>query len=185
MHKPLSAALLAAAFRHVAASGPNFVLPRTQAKCPGSMSETIYKIIPVDPDVTWSSAQLRQIAEVTRRLFPDSSRIEPVAFEHRTFVDCGGNLESIKCPECDCEISLEDWHAAMDFSFRSNFADLLFRPQCCGGRTSLNDLVYAWPCAFAWCMIAIYDPNRSLNESDLDKLTAAADCRVRAIIGHV
>jgi hypothetical protein len=60
------------------------------------------------------------------------------------FVDQGENFERVLCPHCHGTIAMEDWHAWVDRSYSSGFADLAGQTPCCNP-SDLNSLTYEWP----------------------------------------
>lgn len=66
------------------------------------------------------------------------------------------------------------------------FEDLMVDAPCCGGRTSLNNLHYEWPCGFARFELALWNPGRGwLTDEELSALARALGRPVRQIFAHM
>ncbi|MBQ7783620.1 MAG: hypothetical protein IJ368_06590 [Oscillospiraceae bacterium] len=116
------------------------------------MSDIIKKIIPADPYFTVSE-------ELARSLADGISADADITFEiseKPQFIDCGGELEKIRCPLCGSEISMDCWGEMMEKAFDgSGFSDLDAQMPCCSGKASLNDLNYFYSCGFACFEISL------------------------------
>lgn len=64
------------------------------------------------------------------------------SYDFPEFIDCGSNLEYIKCPCCNADISFEWWGEQVDKAIENDFESLDVTMPCCGKSSSLNDLKY-------------------------------------------
>ena len=105
------------------------------------MSDDYICIIPKDPRyVPASSAELEA---VMRELMPKAEEIEVETDPGIQFRDCGGNFESVSCPDCKVELAIEDWQEMMDADFIDQdhgFRLKEYALPCCGQAHFLNDL---------------------------------------------
>src|SRR5262249_44212761 len=103
------------------------------------MSDRYLSVIPEDPEyVPVAEARTRALAAF-RALLPQSEHVEMQLFEEVTFVDQGGNFESVECPGCGADVS-DRWPDWMDRAFEHRFSRLSLAMPCCGLATSLNAL---------------------------------------------
>ena len=119
------------------------------------MSETIYKIIPNDYFFSDDKRNIEGAVRMLEMYLPGAS-ITWEKYETPVFVDCGGNLEEIACPNCGKIINTDDWQEMMNHSDESSqFIDLSCILPCCGKASSLNNLLYNMDCGFAKIVIEI------------------------------
>lgn len=92
---------------------------------------------------------------------PDGVEVEIDVTWHNTLtaIDCGGNLEQIGCPHCGAWIDTEWYADLLESHCEDGFVTLAVEVPCCDAATSLDVLDYDWPCAFARCEIAIWNPD--------------------------
>ena len=133
------------------------------------MSDYILKIIPADPYVKISEDVLCEVKEYLYKN-TDCERIDTSISLYPDFIDCGGNLESISCPECGTIIDFDWWGNAVDKASNEHFSDLSVKMPCCGTKISLNDLNYDMKCGFASCEICIMNPYRLLEDDVINEI---------------
>jgi hypothetical protein len=74
---------------------------------------------------------------------------------------------------------------AMEVAHEEHFRDLRATTPCCGTRTSLNDLVYAWPAGFARYTLEVLNPGvGAIPEPLLRRLESALGAKVRVVWAH-
>src|SRR5438045_4682754 len=112
------------------------------------MSDTLLRLIPQQPTHVPSAGARERAQLVLSRSVPFADDIGWRVTQHVRFVDCGGNLEVVRCPRCGTDVG-EWWSLAMELAHEQQFQDLRVTTPCCGARTSLNDLDYVWPAGFA------------------------------------
>lgn len=133
------------------------------------MSDYVIKIIPARPYVGIEPEKLRNaVAFLREKTLPED--IAAVTHDTPAFVDCGGNLEEIRCPLCGRKIDLGWWGEAVSWSAEGSFADLRVKTPCCHQDSSLNDLDYHLPCGFACVEIDIWNPALKLDSGHLKAL---------------
>jgi hypothetical protein len=102
---------------------------------------------------------------IERRL-GDADAVVVEKSETPHFVDAGSNFARVSCPGCGADLG-EWWPTAMDQGYESDFVDLAVEAPCCGLATTLNDLRYDWPQAFARVSIHVMNPNVGELDRDL------------------
>lgn len=153
----------------------------------------------------WADTHPRIVrAEETSQLdSPNEIVIQVVLRKEVEFL--GMALETIRCPRCAKVLESDWWVAAVDHAYVNRFADLSVKTPCCANETSLNDLAYEPPVAFARFSITILNPFReigravepehgpgywvqlkalSLNADTLARIGATLGCTVRALWVH-
>lgn len=123
------------------------------------MSDNWIIFAPRDPD--WVPADPDRVSAaraVLETAFPVSDGTEATTFDHYSFIWNGANFEGVFCPFCGK--SAEDWWADSipHFDERSSFDDLKLVTPCCAKPTTLNDLDYPNPVAFARFELSVMNP---------------------------
>ena len=147
------------------------------------MADIITKIIPIKYDYVADEKQIQAVTMYIKEMVPDC-RIEAEVFETTQFVDCGGELERIKCPACGEDISFDWWGEVMEMAAEKEFSDLSVKLPCCGRDGSLNDLEYYLPCGYAKMEITITDSERKFSEKELEKIGGLLGEKVRLILAR-
>ena len=156
------------------------------------MSDYIVKIIPTDPHLKRESASkiegdtMREITETLQHIKSDLKHNE-ISFSyghHPEFVDCGSNLHAIYCPTCREALDFGWWGQAMDKASESQFENLAIQLPCCGGVSTLNDLVYDMPCGFASFQIQIANPSVEPTHEDLRRVEKLLEHSILMINAH-
>lgn len=147
------------------------------------MADFITKIIPVKYDFIAEEEKLKAAVTYLNEIVPDCP-IEVELFETTQFVDCGGELEEIKCPGCGEVISFDWWGEVMEIAAKKQFADLSVKVPCCGCCSSLNDLEYHLPCGYARMEITIMNSKVKLGENELAKIGELLGEKVRMIFAR-
>lgn len=144
------------------------------------MSDYRIKIIPNNPHACIEPQKIRNAVSFLReRTLPED--ISVVTQDTPMFVDCGENLEEIKCPLCGEKIDFDWWGEAMGRAAESGFADLRITMPCCHENGNLNELNYHFPCGFACVVIEILNPTVGLDAEHLKLLQELFGDAVRVI----
>jgi hypothetical protein len=120
------------------------------------VSDNWLVIVPRDPYGAPDPAALEAARTVVERELPEADDVRVESSPAPEFIDAGANFQSVACPACGARLD-DWWPRAMD----RDFADLSAVTPCCGTATSLNDLVYVWPQAFARASLHVLNPNVS------------------------
>ncbi|MDE6761683.1 MAG: hypothetical protein K2J90_13570 [Lachnospiraceae bacterium] len=147
------------------------------------MADIITKIIPVKYDYIADEEQTQAAIMYIKEIVPDC-QIEAEVFETTQFVDCGGELEVIKCPDCGEDISFGWWGEVMEKAAEKEFSDLSVKLLCCGRDSSLNDLEYYLPCGYARMEITIANLERKFSEKELVNIGELLGEKVRIILAR-
>ena len=142
------------------------------------MSDTFIKVISTVPESTLLLEKRDEISEV----LDGKLDVEFELDEGIIFVDCGGNLEEIICPNCGEVIDFDWWGQAMDGYFESDCENPNFQVPCCGDIVSINDLIYNMPCGFARTAMVI--ENGDIDDETLGKLEKIVGEKLRVIKGR-
>ncbi len=123
------------------------------------MSDQWIVLISEDPAHVPAPDRLVRAKDQFARIAPSADRIEVRIHDDIEFVDCGGNFESIACPSCEADLSMEWWTDRLDEDRQDNGYRLeAYRLPCCGARRTLHQLKYHWPQGFARISIEAMNP---------------------------
>ena len=148
------------------------------------MSDHVVKVIPRSPQQGVPEAVLASAVRYLNGTVA-ADRIEAHTYETPAFIDCGSNLEEIRCSLCGNELSFDWWGEAMDIAAQTGFASLEVTMPCCGGESSLNDLKYNFPCGFACAEIELLNPTSEIDPACIAQLEAIFGFPVRLIHAHI
>lgn len=130
-----------------------------------------------------------QVAGEIERLVLEAVKAEKIwcrVTGYPEFVDCGGNLEEIRCPVCGRRLDFDWWTGCMDGAYEENrFEDLTVRVPCCGGETNLNELDYRMDCGFSCFAVYLLNPEGQLPEGFLEGLRERTGMGFRAIYARI
>lgn len=148
------------------------------------MSEHIVKIIPKDPYFHITEQKAQEINNYLKEKIT-ADTIEIMMSKKPVFIDCGANLQSISCPLCKKLLGFDWWGEAMDKAHKNNFADLAIELPCCGKGSTLNDLLYNFPCGFASVEFDIVNPLVEPDNDCLVYIQNILEQPVHVIYAHV
>ncbi|WBW98382.1 hypothetical protein [Oceanirhabdus sp. W0125-5] len=147
------------------------------------MSNNILKVIPKDYKFIPTLDDRHEIEEFLRiNLLAHEVKIK--VFKNVEFVDQGSNFESIVCPYCGFDISIDWWHEKMSAAYENLFEDLNVITPCCKNSSTLNDLKYILSAGFAKFMIEISNPKLKLNEELIDTIEQKLCCKIKEVWVH-
>lgn len=104
------------------------------------------------------------------------------------FRDCGVNLETIRCPICKVQLSIDWWKTQMpDEECWDDAFELKPITLPCGDvADSLNDLDYDFDQGFSRFILDVMNPRiGQLDDSDISRLEEILGCRIKIIYQHV
>lgn len=148
------------------------------------MSDHFVKIIPNDPYFCISGQQAQVVVQYLK-LNVKADAVEASMHDHLSFVDCGANLTSISCPYCNSLLTFDWWGNAMNRAFNDHFESLSVQLPCCGADSTLNDLLYDFPCGFAFVEFVITNPVTEVKEGILSAIHNLLGITVRVIHAHL
>jgi hypothetical protein len=151
------------------------------------MSDDFIVLVPSDPHFSATPDALKRVAAVLKRLAPSADNIEPEVSEAIRFHDAGSNFESISCPRCAAEISIDWWQERMDADSAGGWFRLeRYRAPCCGAPLTLNELQYESPQAFGRTSWTVQNANiGELKDEERQELEAAAGALLVAVYQHI
>jgi len=147
------------------------------------MSDIIVKIIPIESDLKLSEEVTDRIAQWVKRKY--SGEVIVRNSDEIEFVDCGDQLEKIRCPYCDKELSFDWWGETMDAAAANGFEDLDTELLCCGKKASLNKLDYEYPCGFSKTEVSIWNPQKEITTDELVEFSEMIGIHLRIIQAHI
>jgi hypothetical protein len=148
------------------------------------MSDYIFKIIP-EYSTYVPEPQLQEKGKAyLKSILGKDSGISMFTTENIEFIDCGQNLESVKCPFCNQELDMDWWGNEMDRAFNCRFEDSNIPLPCCGEISELNNLIYIEQCGFAKFVIEILNPEDELMSDNILALGQILKCNLKKIKVH-
>lgn len=147
------------------------------------MSDTIYKIIACEPDFEPTQEVGSNVVEHLKGCISADS-VEIKQYGQVSFIDCGGNLESIACSCCGEELPFDWWGEAMEQAAQSEFEELKVVVPCCNREVSLNELEYDFPCGFGRWEIEVRNPQGELTSEIMQELTKILGVEVKVVKAH-
>lgn len=148
------------------------------------MSDYVVKIIPSDPHFHCSEQTAKEIVDYLKSIVTaDDIKVE--VRENPVFVDCGSNLEKILCPLCKTPLDFDWWGEEMAKASECDFNSLSVKLPCCGRESSLNDLLYHFPCGFSSVEIDIINPLSEPDRDCLEYIQKSLGNQVRVINAHM
>lgn len=148
------------------------------------MSDYVVKIITENPSDNISAEVLNTVVQFIKNEIRADS-IMAHSSKNTTFIDCGENLEYIKCPLCEHKLTFDWWTKAMTTASKNNFENLAVNLPCCNKESSLNDLNYFFPCGFSKMEIDILNPANPISKEQLYQIESIFQKSIRVIDAHI
>ena len=150
------------------------------------MSDNWIILIPESPDFVPAAEAQRCAVDLFRRIAPAADEVKTEVSDRPRFIDCGGNLERIACPDCGRELSFSWWEEVMD---REAEAEFPLSPEvlpCCGRKHHIGELSYDWPQGVARFSLEAMNPGLpSLREEQIREFEVVLGSKVRMIRQHL
>lgn len=134
------------------------------------MSDIVIKLIPAPLGVMPEVTEKNEIEKAVRGLGIHYEGLKVWITEDLQFIDCGENLEYIRCRYCH-EDALRWWGEAMNGSAESGFENRHIVTPCCGRHTTLEQLEYCLDTGFARFCIELKNPEK-VTDADIVELGA-------------
>ncbi|QVK21111.1 hypothetical protein KHQ82_01925 [Mycoplasmatota bacterium] len=147
------------------------------------MSDNFVRLIPKKVGVMFPDLLESLIENYLDSIEYKYETIRIVTFEDITFIDCGENLDSIRCNVCGANLD-GWWQERMSESYNSGFVDRTIKTPCCSSVTELENLKYNFNCGFSKCEIEIFNPLRKIEISDIIKIEKIINCQLMQIIAR-
>ena len=150
------------------------------------MSDHWICMIPRMPDYIPADEAFDEAARYLRTIAPDA---EDITCEVSTVVelhDCGANLETIRCPSCASELSVEWWADQVQGAGDHGIELRPISLPCGHVAPSLNDLVYHFDLGFSRFKLQAMNANvGSLNPEPFKRFESILGCPLKAIYRHI
>jgi hypothetical protein len=140
------------------------------------VSDNWIVLVPLDPYAVPDGDAIEAARSALEAACPDAEEVLAEVAAMPRFVDAGQNFEKVSCPRCGAHLELGWWQRAMDDAAVLEFTTLEVKTPCCATSTTLNDLNYDWPQAFA--RVSIHAMNPQMLELD-----PAAKVKVEQLLG--
>ena len=150
------------------------------------MSDNWFTFVSLDPNwVPTSEGVVAQLEAIARSEFPDAEEISTEFHELPVFINPVENLETVHCPNCNSDL-MDWWQDQMEANEDEGFASLDCTVPCCETKTSLNDLKYDWPAAFACFQLDVMNPNMpDASKAMIEAFETIAATHIRIIRTHM
>ncbi len=148
------------------------------------MSDHFIALIPQDPKARPGPDTLLALkTNLAAMCKTDEVRIKDYG-QRLQFIDCGENLEDIRCPSCDTVVDIKWWGQRMDHAWddEHGFHLCAFDMPCCRTSTRLDQLTYAFDQGFSTWFVSARNPGRgALTGEECARLEATAGLSLRVI----
>lgn len=148
------------------------------------MPDYIVKIMPTDCTCSVTNEQANRILKFIKSKIK-ADDIKTFIYETPVFVDCGSNLKAISCPYCGEELDFSWWGECMNTASEDRFNKLSVTMPCCGKESTLNDLLYDFPCGFACIEFDILNPVTNFDNETLSIIEDLLGNSIRVIHAHI
>ncbi|QDT66564.1 hypothetical protein [Calycomorphotria hydatis] len=151
------------------------------------MSDNYVIIIPADPEFVPTEQAQRAALEYFQEIAPSADEIESETHQLPQFIDCGGNFEWIRCPNCKTTVCTDWWNERMEADSNDDGFQLeTIAIPCCGFSGTLNDLDYSFPQGFARFELGAMNPNLGeLNNAVKLRFESLLGCTIKVIYQHI
>ena len=148
------------------------------------MSHDVLRIVPTDPGWTPDDVALRRAVRVLRELLPHADGIRGEVHDGVVLLTAGGDPEQAVCPACGEELDPAWWSARLERAAVQGYARLAVVTPCCATETSLGELRFNRPAAFARTELrARRARDAELAEEELERVGRALGHAVRQLVG--
>jgi hypothetical protein len=148
------------------------------------MSDNVLKLIPTSPAFVPASESVERATAILRDRFLHADEVQARLSDQVRFIDQGANLESVRCPYDDKQLTTEWWQETMDAANQSGFRDLSVILPCCGRNSSLNELNYKWPAGFARFSLEVHNPQGDVSAEEFTRLEQILETGLTKIWAH-
>lgn len=108
------------------------------------------------------------------------AKLEIKTLDSITFIDCGDNLEYVRCPYCHHE-AIKWWANVMTQAGQTGFKNRNIITPCCQRLVMLEDMDYCLPMGFAKYVIEIIEATDIITSGDVDEISDSLGCPFKKI----
>jgi hypothetical protein len=146
------------------------------------MSDMYLRLIPKDPAYVPGGLTLPEAFARFCALVPKARDVHYSIYKTPTFVDMGGMLDRISCPNCKRDLELDWWSQAEHQAWQNQHQDLQVVVSCCNTEISLNDLIYEMPAGYARFVLQACNPAiDGLPKTEITKLERMLGCELKIL----
>jgi len=152
------------------------------------MSDHWIGIIPREADFVPSAEAVAVAEAYFAEIAPEAEDVVSEVAGAVRFRDCGGNFESIRCPVCDADVSIDWWSDQLDDedSWVGDFGNKPLRLPCGHTAKSLNDLRYRFEQGFSRIILNAMNPYiGELKPEQVRRFEEILGCPVKVINRHI
>ena len=147
------------------------------------MSGGVLRIVPTDPGWTPDDVALRRAVRALRELVPHADGVRGEVHDDVVLVTAEGEPEKAVCPACGEELDPDWWRRRLERAAAQGYERLGVVTPCCATGTSLADLRFDRPAAFARTELRARRAGAGLDEVELARVGHALGHPVRQILG--
>jgi hypothetical protein len=145
------------------------------------VSDDLLRIVPTDPEWTPDDVALRRAVRALRELLPRADGVRGEVHDGIVLLTCAGEPQQAECPACGEALDPGWWAQRLRRAAAQGFARLGVVTPCCATSTSLGDLRFDRPAAFARTELRARRPGTGLGEAELARVGRALGHPVRQI----
>ncbi len=147
------------------------------------MSDHYVILIPDSPTYVPSKEAQERALALFREFTPNADTTSAEEFASVRFMDCGGNFETVACPDCGMELEQAWFGRAMGEDYEDGFRLSPIVLPCCSKRRRLDELVFEWPQGFARFQLEALNPRiGDLPQEVIARLEQILGCKLVLIL---
>jgi hypothetical protein len=153
------------------------------------MSTRIWSFLPIDMLFVPQPDAVASCVEWLRHAMP-AYKVAAVDHQKIEFFDCGGNMGSTYCPNCNSEIEAEEWGEWMthDYDEQRGFEFSTRKLKCCGAEITLDKIKDEYPCMFGRFAIQVTDTLKTYSDVEMERfrgdIAVRLGCPIRYLQAH-
>ena len=145
------------------------------------MTREVLRIVPTDPEWTPDDVALRRAVRALRELLPQADGVRGEVHDGVVLVG-DGEPEKVGCPACGEDLDPVWWGQRLDRAAAHGFVRLGVVTPCCATRTTLGELRFDRPVAFARTELRARRAGTGLGEDGLSRVGQALGHPVRQVL---
>jgi len=151
------------------------------------MSDNWIRIIPDDLEYIPDQHIQKKLLSYVKQIAPKSEEIESIEYNKIQFIDCGTNLEVIKCPLCGSNLDIEWWRNQLDEQYDDEGVNIVdFILPCCKGITDISKLQYDFDQGFSKYCLEMMNPDIGLlSKVQIGEIETIMGKKIKVIYQHI